>query len=56
MCKVVVEKVLSQNLERRNMPRFLSTLKNFTKVQTVAASVGFFQIITLYVVHTKVCV
>ena len=41
MCEVVVVKFKHDNLEKRNMPRFLPTLKNFTKVETLAASSGF---------------
>ena len=56
MCKVVVAKNSSQNLEKPNMPWFFFTLKNFTKVETLAASGGIYQILTLYVVHTKIFV
>ena len=33
-----------------------STLKNFTKVETLVASGGIFPIISVYVVHTKIFV
>ena len=36
-----VEKIVSQNLDEGNMPMFFLTLKNFTKVATLAASDGF---------------
>ena len=56
VCKVVVAKFLSQNHEKRNMPRFFQHWNFFTKVKTLAASGGIFQIITLYVAHTKIFV
>ena len=34
----------------------ISNTENFTKVETLAACGGSFQIITLYVVHIKFCV
>ena len=42
MCEVVIAKFQHDNLEKRNMPRFFSTLKNFIKVETLAASGGIF--------------
>ena len=36
--------------------QFFSTLKNFTEVATLAASGGFFKILSLHVVHTKIFV
>ena len=56
MCEVGVAKIQYQNLETRNMPRFLLTLKNFTKVATLAASGGFFSMSSLYVVPIKIFV
>ena len=41
VCEVVVAKIKSLNVEKRNMPRF-STLKNVFKVETLAASGGIF--------------
>ena len=42
MCKVVVAKFQHDNLEKRNMPRFFPTLKNFTEASTLAAICDFF--------------
>ena len=44
MCKLVVARFQHDNLEKRNMPRFFQTLKNFTEVATLAASGGFFSL------------
>ena len=53
MCKLVVAKIGSPNLKKRNMPRYFQHLQIFIKVETLAASGGIFEILTLYVVHTK---
>ena len=53
MCvKRWLQKKLSQNLEKRNMPRFFN-IEEIKGVETLAASGGIFQILILYVVNTK---
>ena len=42
MCEVVVAKIGSPNLEKRNMPSFFFNIKEFIRVKTLAASGGIF--------------
>ena len=56
MLNRVEKKIVSQNLDEGNMPRFFPTLKNFTEVKTLAASGGFSKTLSPHVVHTKIFV
>ena len=55
MCKMVVAKIYLRILKSVTCLCFSNT-EEFTKVETLAASGGIFQKITLYVVHTKLFV
>ena len=56
MCEVVVVRFQHDNFEKFNLPSFFPTWKVVTEVATLAASGGFFQILSPHVVHTKIFV